>query len=459
MDFKAEQVSPVKTSVEITVPAEEVNAALGESANIYKQRARLDGFRKGKAPIGLVNKLFHEEIHNEARNRIINTNINEILEKLKAAPVSGITLKGAEGAPEKDNEYHFSMEFEQLPDFELPPYVGLNEEETKAEVSLDTVEQMYDRLRRLGSKLTPVESSAPAKDGQVANIDFEVFENGQSISDLKATNYDLEIGEGHSLEALEELVKGIPVGNTAEKEIQFPDDFPDARLAGKTVLMRVTVHAVKERDFSAFDEGMAGKGTEAMSKLRETLGDSYKSHMKEVYSGITQKKLLGQMLKMVDFEIPPSFVEWEQRRILTNMERSLAQEGKSLASLGKTINELLAEVKPEAEETARGQTLLLKIAHAENLSVSDEELFRHIYKLCQETGEDPQSIIRSMRDNGLLYRLRDHLLADKAMDFVYDKANITFVEPQKNDEAENASNVQTTPVDSPLESGSGADEK
>lgn len=437
MEYVVEDVSPVQKSVKVTVGPEEVNASLAGSVALAQSEAQMPGFRKGKIPADVVEKKFRDHIYKEARENLINVHINEIFEKTGLKPLGGLNIRGDEKPLEKDKEYVYSIDFEVLPEFETPRYEGLSVEEVKAEVKPENLEKLYERMRRDRAKIKPVEGAAPPRDGQIANVDFEFFDGGEPIKDLKVADFNLELGKGEALPDFEKLVKGIPAGNTGEGEIEFPADFIDPRLAGKKVTARVKVRAVKERELPPLDDEFAKSvGMENLEKLKELITKSYLENAKKLNRGAAQRKLLDSMLKTVDFPLPPSMVAMQIRLLLAELAANLEASGRGLEALGKTKEALYEDYRPQAEDIVRSQILLLAIAKKEDLEVSDQELARNIYEDCLRKGDDFKTVFENLERTGMLFHVRDRLLADKAMDLVYAKADVKEVEEPSGDEAE-----------------------
>lgn len=252
MEYSAEDLSPVKKKIVITTEPQEVEAAIMGAVALYKTSVQIDGFRKGKAPASVIEQRFRDKIYEEARQDLINVHINDVMQKMGVQPLSGINVDGA-GLLERGKPYVYSIEFEVLPVFDLPPYEGVEVEQEKVVVDEKEVADVIERLRRDRAQLVPVDGAAPAVDGQVACIDFTAYENGQPLEGVKAENFDLALGENQALEDFEALVKTIPYGQEGEGEIHFPEDFLAKDLAGKTLTMKVKVHAVKERKLPELD--------------------------------------------------------------------------------------------------------------------------------------------------------------------------------------------------------------
>ena len=171
-------------------------------------------------------------------------------------------------------------------------------------------------------------------------------------------------------------------------------------------------------------------GFESLDKMREAIHESYRSSRQNLNKGAAQKQLLDKLLKMVEFPLPESMVENQTRSLLADMRTRFERQGKSLASTGKTEEQLRAEVKPEAEAITRAQVLLMCIGKKEGLEVTEHEVNMHLFKMCQNSGEDFKSVREAYERSGMMFVLRDRMLADKAMDVIYTKATVTEVEPK-----------------------------
>ena len=436
MEYSVEDLSPVRKKVVITTESQEVDAAIMGAVALYKTDIQLDGFRKGKAPASLIEKRFHDKIYQEARENLINVHINDVMQKMGVTPLAGITVD-ADNAFERGTGYTYSVEFEVLPVFDLPPYEGMEVEQEKVNVTEADVQRLMDHIRRAHATLVPVEGGGPATDGQIVNIGFAAYEGETPLEGVKSDNFDLALGEHQALEAFENLVKTVPNGGEGEGPITFPTDFIASDLAGKTVTMKVKVYAIKERKLPEVDDAFAKSlGQETVDKLQATLTASYTKSQFDLNKSAAQKKLLDSMLKMVEFTLPSCLVENAMRSLLNDMAARLERQGRRLESLGKSLDELRKEMQPRAEELARSQVLLLAIAKKEGLDVTETEVSTQLYRMCLSSGEDFKTVRETYERTGMIFVLRDRMLADKAMDLVYAKAKVTEVDPpQENLEA------------------------
>lgn len=443
MEYTVEDVSPVKKKIKIQVSPEEVDAAIKSTAAIFRENAQLDGYRKGKAPLNIIEKRFHDSIYKDAHTDLINVHINEIFQELGLDSVGPIHISGADAPLEKGKAYAYQIETEVSPQFDLPNYEGLEGEEEKVTPAEDLVEHMLRRIQTEKSTLEIVDGTEPARDGQIANIDFETFLDGKPVKDFKTTGFDLEIGKKSALPEFEEFVKTIPVGHTAEKEILFPEDFIAPELAGKKPLMKVTVHAVKERKLPELDDRLAElAGKKDLATLRQELANSYTGAMRELQKAATQKKLLDALVKQTDFVLPESMVETESNFLIDDMITRAEKEGKRVATDPESMARLREQFKNQAEDRAREKVLLLAVAKKENLEVPFQEVEREVIRGAYRMGMDPHEYFDMMQKSGMIFKLRDNMLCDKAMDLIYERAKITLVEPESKPENSTAEGAQ-----------------
>jgi len=429
LEYNVIAVSPVKTKVEVKVPAEEANAALSATVAIYRQKADFKGFRKGKVPSSVVESRFRKEIVGEATNDLMNVHINEIMAELKKSPFSRIDVDAGELA--KGEAFAYTFEFEHAAAFDLPPYIGLEVEEEEVEVSESDIEAVIQRIRGNLADLTPLADNRPAKDGEVVSVSFEAFENDAPVPGVRAENFQLTLGENQALPEFEALVKTIPAGGEGQGEMTFPVDFINSGLAGKTVLMKIAVHVIKEKKLPPLDDVMAQKAGnfESLDKMREAIVHSYKKSRQDLHKADAQKKLLDGILAKLDFPLPPSLVETNLGQLVEDFVERLERRGKSLESTGKTLQGLREELAPQAESIARTQIFLMSVAGAEGLEVEPREMDAYFNQLSQKTGQDVLSLKQYYEQQNLVIPVRDKLLADKAVELIYSKANVKKTPP------------------------------
>ena len=334
MEYKVEELSPVKRKVAVEVSVEEVQAALAATVALYRKGAEIKGFRKGKVPSSVVEAKYRKQIYGEATTDLINYHINEILGELKLSPLSRIDVDAKEMEREEDFSYSFS--FEIAPSFDLPEYKGLAVEEEDVVVDPQQVEDVIERIRQNMAKTVIIKDERPAATGDIAVIDFQAFQDGLAMEGIAANKFELPLGEGNSLPEFEDIVIGMTPGGSKESELTFPADFINDKLAGQTVSMQVTLHAIKVRDLPEVNDDFAelAGGYTSVQDLKDAIEKSYVSTRKQLVKGDAQKKLLDGIKAEVSFELPQSIVEEQIDKQIVELQGKLERQGKSLDSLG-----------------------------------------------------------------------------------------------------------------------------
>ncbi len=432
MEYRVEDLSPVKKKVHISVGQDEVEAAIATTVALYRTSVQIDGFRKGKVPASVIESRFRDKVYAEAKQDLVNVHINKVVEELKESPLSGIEFGDESKEFIRGEDFSYSISFEVLPTFEIPTYEGMEIEQEKAVVKDSEVEEFIERLRKERAELVVAEGKGPAVDGQVVEIDFAAYDNGVALEGISSQNFQMNLGEGQALAPFEDLVKTVALGETKEGDVTFPEDFLAPDLAGKTITMKVTVHSIKDRKVPELNDELAkSMGQESMEKLREAFVDSYTRSRTNLHKGTAQKQLLDKLVKMVEFDLPESMIDTHTRSMLAERQHQAERQGKSLESLGKSIEELTAEMRKEAEEVTRAQVFLMSVAKKEGLEVEDKEVDMTIYQMAQRSGQDFKQLRDDYVNSGSIFILRDRMLADKAMETIYTKAKVVEIEAKE----------------------------
>lgn len=427
MDYKVEELSPVKRKINITVPVDEVNAALSAAVALYRNRYEIKGFRRGKAPSSVVEGKYRTQIYSEATTDLVNYQINEALSTLGVMPLSRIDMDGKELV--RDQEFNYSISFEVAPDFALPDYDGLAVEVEKAEVKEEEVLEVENRILSNAATVKPITEVRPAQDGDIVIITFGAYKGDEVFQGIQAENFELTLGDRQALPEFEAMLKTLKTGEKGECEITFPEDFINPAMAGQTLVMRATLHSIKEKILPELTDEVAKRagGFDSVEKMREAITQSYLQSREQLNRSVAQKKLLDQLLAQVDFPLPPSMVENRIDRLLADLEQRLDRQGKSLSALNKTEEDLRESHRAQAEEAVRGEILLLAVAKKENLEVKPEEIDGALTQVARQHGQDLMSVKQYYEENNLIFSLKDRLMADKAIELIYARAAKTEI--------------------------------
>ncbi len=427
MEYQVEELTPVKRTVKVQVPADEVLASLQTTIALYQRDAQMDGFRKGKVPMSVVEGRFRKQIYSEATTDLVNLHINQIMNETKFTPVSRIDFDG--GELERGAEFSYSLNFEVMPEFELPNYEGLTVEEEEPEVNEEEVQAVFERIRNQLAELVEEAEVRKPVDGDVVVINFAAYEDGKAIDGVHAENFQMVLGEGQALAAFEDIVKTMTRGEVKEEDLSFPEDFLNPELAGRTVRMMIKLVTLKKKVLPEIDDELARKagGFTDLEQMRLAVRKSYLDSRIQLHRSMAQKKILDQLLALTEFPVPDSLLEGHLGHLIMDFTNRLEQRGKSLESTGKTLEGLREEFRADAENMARSEVFLLTVAKKEALEVSEQEIDFHFRQMAARTGQDFTQLKKYHMENDLIIPIHNRMLADKAMELLYSKAEIKKV--------------------------------
>lgn len=432
MEYQVEELSPVKKQVTVKVSADEVNAALGATTAFFRKDLKISGFRKGKVPSSIVENRFKKEIYDQASRDLLNVHFNQIFGELNLTPVSGIDVDAKELIKNQNFTYSFSFEF--LPEIDLPEYHGLTVTQKKPSIPDGLLDSVIERTRKEQSELVVLKEERKPKDGDVAVIDFQAYEGETPLEEIQAKSFQLPLGEGGALPDFEAIIKDLVPGQTGEGQVTFPEDFINPDFANKTVTMKVTLNVIKERKLPELNDEFASRvgGYKNVDEMRAAYQKNLLTYFENLEKSNVQKKLLDILMEKIEVPLPESLVKNQIEQMVENRKITLESKGKSLESEGGE-GALREKFRPTAEELVKSQLILLAIAKKEELSVEDQEVEQHIFRLAIESGQDPKALRDYYESKNLMFALRDKLLADKAMELVYEHADIKIEEPQNSE--------------------------
>ncbi len=438
MDYQVEELSPVERKVSVTVPAEEAGAAILATTALYRRSADIKGFRKGKVPASVVESRFRKQIYGEATQDLINLHLNQIMGEMKLTPMSGLQVDSEEIV--KDEDFTYSFSFEVAPVLDLPEYKGVAVEQEEVLPDEKEVQAVIDRVRERMAELVDVEEKRKPVDGEIVVVDFAALGEGKVFEGLRANNFQLELGTGQALADFEEIVKTLETGESGKGDLNFPEDFLNEDLAGKTVEVRVVLHSIKEKKLPELNDELAKKagGFESVEKMREAVEESYLVSRRQLVKADAQKNMLDSLIEKIEIPMPPSALERNLDNIVADKKHRLEQVGKSFKAIGKTEDDIREESRDDAERATRSQLFLLAVAAKEDMSVAPELVDDEIRKMAGQTGQDFNSLKQYYDQSGVSLLIKDRILCDQAMEYIYANAEITEIPAKKKPEADAA---------------------
>ena len=437
MKYTVDELSKVKKSVKVSVPATEVDAKINFMVKDLGRDLKLPGFRPGKVPHSVVEKRFRAQVYKEATSALVNECAAEAVKEMNVTPISNIDYDGPDGV-ERGKDFDFSFTFEILPDFELPAWEGIAIDEEIEPYDEAKTDETIERIRLQMSELKPLEVSRPAEEGEVAFVDFTATdENGKEVKDFRGTGYQLEIGRGQLQDDFEEIIKKLAPGESGEGPVKLAEGIDNPELAGKTLTVKATVVSLAQRVMPEVTDEFAEKiGAGTVQSMRDSIAKAHKENLKRTATENTQGKLLDILLDKVSYDLPPSMVDSRQNSLMAEFKANMNRMGKPEPKDWEMSEaEVEKEFREQAEKFVKGEMFLLKLAENEKIEVNAQEMENYLVDVAQRSGLDPRQLQEYYHQNNLMHTLVDRIKTEKALDLIYDKAKVKEVEVKPKAEA------------------------
>jgi trigger factor len=416
-----------RVSVEVEVPAADVDRAVSRAARGLAREMRMPGFRKGKAPPSLV-------IQRVGFAAVLEEAIREALPEWyeRALLGSGISPVGdpsveVVSTPEAEGEpLAFKFEIGVRPEAELGEYKGLEVGKAEVEPPADLVEREVERIREGFAKLEPVDRAAA--EGDVLLVDFEGLLDGKAFEGGKASDYLLELGGGQLIEGFEEQLTAATAGETREVEVTFPDDYQAEQLAGEDAVFKVEVKEVREKIMPELDDDFASEASEfdTLDELRADIAERLAEAVGQRAEQDFRAAAVDAAAAAAKLDLPDDLATARATERWERVERQLAGRGMSpdsfLQMQGKTREEVIEESRPEAEAELKREAVLAAIADAEQIEVSEEEMVEALAHSAEHERTTPEKLLKRLRESGRDAMIRDDIRFRKAIDLVAEAA-------------------------------------
>ncbi|HEV2297052.1 MAG TPA: trigger factor [Candidatus Acidoferrales bacterium] len=415
-----------RREIELEIPAENVQKATEKVARDLARVARIPGFRPGKAPVTLIRRRFAEEIKGEVLESLVPEFLEKELTEKKLTPVTRPEVDKVDFSQE--GPLKFRARFEVLPEFALGEYKGLEAEVEAIEVGDAEVNKTLDEIRERHASYVPAEGRA-AKDGDFAQLKIMATPAGGG-EPIRADNVTCHIGAEETLEAFTENLRGASVGETKRFESKYPDDYQDKKLSGKTFHYAVEMKGLKEKKLSELDDefvkelGEGAGGAKTIEELRKKIRERLGAARDDEQQAQSREKILEELIKRHDFPVPEALVEHQMDARLERVVRSLAAQGVDPRAVNVDWVSLRQRQHERALRDVKAELLLDRIATAENLDVSEEELNKEIEALAQRSGESAAVLRARLTKQGALDRMKSKLRSDKAIELLHRTAKI-----------------------------------
>jgi trigger factor len=413
----------VKREISVEIPADEVAREMEVIVQKYQKVARLPGFRSGHVPASIIKQRFKEDLKSDVVEALVPRYFHKEAEKLGMIPVSQprvTDLHIHEGEP-----LRFKASFEVLPEIVVEGYKELRADHPEIVVKDEEVEAALSHVREQHATYTSVEGR-PLADGDFAQASMDgkpkKEDDDGTAQPVHMDEVLIEIGGKNTVAEFSANLRGANAGDEKEFEVVYPADTSDKRLAGKTFVYTVKIQAIKQKNLPELNDDFAkelGDFT-SLDQVRKQIRENMEAERRHDAEREAKDKLLAELVKRNDFEVPESLVD---RQIDVRLERglrALAAQGMKMEDLKKMdLPRLRAGQRDQSVQDVKSSLLLERVAELEKIEVGDEEFNREIEALAQQSKQTPEAIRARLTQDGGLDRIRNRIRSEKTLDFLY----------------------------------------
>ena len=425
MSLQVEKLEHNMAKLTIEVPAEELEKALETAYQKNKNKISVPGFRKGKVPRNMIEKMygpaiFYEDAANELIPDAYEKALDECEEEIVSAPKIDVTQI------EKGKDFIFTAEVAVKPEVTLGKYKGIKVDEADLAVTEEEINAQIEKERENSARTISVEDR-PVKDGDITTLDFEGFVDGVAFEGGKGTDYPLTIGSGSFIPGFEEQLIGAELNKEVEVNVTFPEDYHAKDLAGKPATFKCKIKDIKEKELPELDDEFASEVSafDTMAEYKEDVKKSLEMKKADAAKIAKEEAVIDAVIEDAKMDIPDAMVETEQRQIIEEFSQRMRMQGLTMEQYmqftGLTMDAMAQQMRPEALKRIQNSLVLEAIAKAENIEVSDEKVNEEIEKMAAAYKMEADKL-KELIGDAEKEQMKSDLAIQAAVDMITDAA-------------------------------------
>jgi trigger factor len=432
MKTEIKEISPTQREIHIEIDAAALKDAYGKVSQKYARGASVPGFRKGYAPLDVVRMRYKEEIKSEVLQQVVPAQVAEAIAEHKLQPLAEphLHLDDAENVQVNGSQpIALHVHVEVMPEIPLPKFEGLEVTRRVKPVEDTEIEDLIKNRLTQEAALIPVEGRA-SEIGDTVIADLEgKFDDDPDGEPIKAENLEVVLGDEVIEKAFTENLVGVRDDEEKEFTVAYPAEFSSPALAGKTVHYKAKIKTVGRSETPAMNDEWAkslDEGYESLKDLRKKLRADLEAYAKSDADARVRNEAIAKLIEDNSFEVPKTLIENQARNLLNNFARDLQQRGVDLNTVDNNFIEMaFHQMQTQAERDVRGAMLLEKIAEAEKVTVSKEEVDEEIGKMAEYYRATPEELRKSLEQQGGEGTIQNNLRTRKSIEALIAKATVT----------------------------------
>ena len=425
MSVQVEKLEKNMAKLTIEVPAEELDKAIEKAYQKQKKDISIPGFRKGKVPRQMVEKMYGKEVfYEDAANEMIPDAYGKAYDECGEDIVS--TPKVEVVQIEAGKPFIFTATVALKPEVKLGKYKGVTVDKVDVTVSDEDIDKTIEAERERNARSISVTDRA-VKSGDDTVIDFEGFVDGVAFEGGKGENYSLTIGSCAFIPGFEDQLVGKNIGEETEVNVTFPEDYQASDLAGKAAMFKVTVKEIKEKELPALDDEFAAEVSEfdTLAEYREDVKKNLTEKREKDAKNAKEDAVIDAIIEKTEMEIPDAMIETQQRQMIEEFAQNIQQQGISIEQYfqftGLTAQKMMEQVKPQAEKRIKSRLVLEAIVAAEKIEASEEDFDAEVNRMAEMYKMEADKVKEAVGEAGKKQMMED-LAVSKAVEFVVKEA-------------------------------------
>lgn len=403
MSLQVEKLEHNMAKLTVEVAAEDVEKALQAAYLKQRKQINIPGFRKGKVPRQMIEKMYGPEVfYDEAANNMIPDAYAKAYDESELDIVSQPKIEVVQ--MEKGKPFIFTAEVATKPEVTLGDYKGLKVDKVSTRVTQKEVDEEIEKERERNARTIEVTDRA-VQDKDEVTLDFEGFVDGVAFEGGKGEDYPLTIGSGSFIPGFEEQLIGAEIDKEVEVNVTFPKEYHSEELAGKDATFKCTVHTIKAKELPELDDEFASEVSECetMDAYRAEVKKNIKERKERTGKEKKENQAVDQAIENAQMDIPEAMIEFQVRQMADDFARRIQQQGLTVEQYfqftGMTAEKMMEEMRPQAEKSIKTRQVLEAIVKAENIEVSDERVEEELTKMAEAYQMEVEKLKEFMGEN------------------------------------------------------------
>jgi trigger factor len=429
MQVTVEAINPVTKKVSIEIPAERVDAEIEKAYSGIQKKAKLQGFRPGKAPMQLIRRTYSDTMRDEVMRRFYEQTLFKALDEHKIEPIDSPTIES--DLLEQGTPFKYSAVVEIMPEILLNEYSGFAVNKEKFVLNPDNIEGEIKRMQENMAQLIPLDDDAVAENGHTVSVDYSFTVEGFPEESSNAEGAELEVGANRMQPGFEEQLCGMKCGEQKEIRVTLPEDYRNKDAVGKQGVFQVTLKEIKRKELPALDDEFARQfgEYETMDQLRAKMGEYLEKQETERIENELKERVIQNLILKNPLEVPQSMVKRQLDHMLENLKNRLKGQHMSIEMMGMDDDGFRVRFRDSAEDKVKGGLLLMALVEKENISANDDDLAERFEQISGGNSDMLGRIKEYYLSNkAARSSLISEIKEDKAIRFLLDNAKVTEVD-------------------------------